>query len=132
MSEESFIVLRPLCTHLCVLRLDDKPRGMAPPRSSNLKRLPADSTAFDSVSDHTAAFSGWSGDKSATIAFSLRTISLTFVPVSAWHRTKAICCSVDLDFLILIPPLQRLTSAEIRHESWIRFFGARHQAKSQP
>ncbi len=31
-------------------RIDDKPRGIAPPRSSSLKRLSPDSTAFDSAS----------------------------------------------------------------------------------
>jgi hypothetical protein len=37
-------------------RIDNKPRGIAPPRSSSLKRLSPDSTAFDSVSYLTTVF----------------------------------------------------------------------------
>jgi hypothetical protein len=37
-------------------RIDDKPRGVAQPRSSSLKRLSPDSTAFDSTSHPTTVF----------------------------------------------------------------------------
>ncbi len=37
-------------------RIDDKPRGIAPPRSSSLKRLSPDSTAFDSPGHPTTVF----------------------------------------------------------------------------
>ena len=37
-------------------RIDDKPRGIAPPRSSSLERLSPDSTAFDSASYTTTIF----------------------------------------------------------------------------
>ncbi len=39
-------------------------------------------------------------------------ISLTFVPVSAWRRAKAICCSVNLDFFKANSPHSELNSTK--------------------